>query len=742
MANVFYIEEMNQSSNASAAATFGTTAATLPSVSYSNVSLIDGGTAITASTFFSFYLDITTPVARMMGVTNGVNSSFNNLVQSAAANSTSAVDKENITEDFLNLLAQRIFGSTGSYALFTNIDVLRSGYDTALTTVGTAVNTTLAANSSTKALASDKLIQQIAANYIPRFALMYNAEVVANTTAWGGQNAGGQFTADTTHTGLTLTQLNAAGNSADASTTNATVEVKMGSGGVIKSIYVTTAASQWTSNTGSGYVAGKSLSISKTIGSVLCIIKIPTMTPVQAAILNGTLDNSILYSMTKHGSLFLTDLNSNNNGGVAPLVGTNFISTNNVGVTSVSGGASQNGTGATFDVVMTNSTTVGSIKINTTGQNYVVGNVVVITYDGSTITMTLSAAMAAVLNGDDSAGSGEFPVPTSGGNFLFNAGAALTGASGHADGTYTVTGVTGGASTSGAGATFTVDITGTDITSIVLNAKATTDYVIGNILTLTGGGKTITLAALTNKSAEVINNGLDGTTYSIPVATTGSTNGAGAYVDVTMRDKYYVETICNSTYDYDFGMGAVVASGTPVSGTYTVTVASGGTHQNGAGIKFNVIMSGSFIAGIRRFGGNPSAPYVAGNVLTLTGSGGTITLAALTATSVAILNGATTAYDASSTLTISAGTSPVRLMNFDVSSISDSTDKANVVKILNGTANALSTSSGLITPTGVPLVAGDKIRMKQAIGSATAQKNTLGESISIEQTAFIDYLFS
>jgi hypothetical protein len=748
MANVFYVEEMNATSTATAAATFGTTATVQPTVNYSNVSLIDGGTAGTASTFFSFYLDMTSTVPRLMGVTNTTSSNFNTLVESSAANSTSAVDKENITDDFLNLSALKIFGTQGQIALFTNLDALKSGYNSALTAVGNSVNTTLTANSTTKAEAGDKLIQQISSNYVDRFALMYRAEVVPNTVAWGGATAAAQFTANTTHTGCTLTQLVADGTSASNPTTSATVELKMGSTGVIESIYVTTNASQWTSNTGTGYVAGRSLSISKTIGGNLCIIKIPTMNTVQAAILNGTLDNSILYNMTKSGVLNLSSF------GTGTLSGSNFISTNNIASTVPSGGVSQSGTGATFDVVMSDSTTVGSIKINTTGNSYVVDNNVVLTLNGSTITIVLTAALVAVINNVDSAGYGTFPVPTSGGNFLFTTGAVVASGTSLADGEYTTTVASGGASQNGAGAKFTVDMNGEAITSIVLLEKATTPYVLGNILTLTNDSKTITLAALTNKSLDIINNGLDGTTYSIPVVTTGSTNGAGAYVDVTMRDSSYIETIANSTYNYDFGMGAVVASGTPVSGAYTVTAVggtgtAGGTGGNGA--TFNVIMqvvgSTNVIAGIRRFGANPTTLYATGNVLTLTGSGGTITLSALTAATTAILNGATTDYDTSSTLTISAGTAPIKLMDLNISTMAAAADKTKAVSILNGTANALTTtaipvSGALILPTNVPLESGDKIRMKQTIGSATGQKNTVGEAITYEQTAFVDYSFS
>jgi hypothetical protein len=749
MANVFYVEEMNATSNATAAATFGTSATALPTVNYSNVSIIDAGTAAQASAVFSFYLDIASTVPRLMGVTNTAGASFLNLVTSSASNSTSAVDKANITDDYIDLSAIQIFGSTGGRALFTNLGSLKTGYETALTAVGTAVNSTLAANSTTLAAAGDKLIQQISANYIDRFALMYNAaSIPASAAAYNGQSSAAWYPNGTTQaTSIVVYRGAGAGTleSYDESFTTATVSVKTSdASGTIESIFITTNASQWTSNTGSGYEAGDKLAI-VAANTGVCVVKIDGINTVQAAILNGTLDNSILYNMTKSGVLFLTSF------GTGSLSGTSFISSNNIASTALTGGLSNAGAGATFDVVMSSSSSVASIKINTTGSSYVVDNNIILTYLDSTITIVLTSAMVSVINGSDSAGYGTFPVPSSGGNFLFTPGAALVG-SGHIDGTYTTTGVSGGASQGGVGATFTVDITGSAITSIVLLAKATTNYVLGNILTISitvsDVAKTITLAALTNKSLDIINNGLDGTTYSIPVVTTGSTNGAGAYVDVTMRDSSYIETIANSTYNYDFGVGASAASA-PVSGAYTVSGVTGGSPTDGAGATFNVIMSGIIIAGIRRFGVNPTQAYVVGNILTLTGSGGTITLAALTAATAAILNGATTAYDTSSTLTISAGTAPIKLMNLSIAAIAaaDTDDGTKAVSILNGTANALSASAqpvsaALITRTNVPLESGDKIRMKQAVGSATGQKNTLNEDISYEQSAFIDYLCS
>ena len=333
MANVFYVEEMNATSNATAAATFGTTATTLPTVNYSNVSIIDAGTAAQASAVFSFYLDIASTVPRLMGVTNTTGASFLTLVTSSNSNSTSAVDKANITDDYIDLSATQIFGDVGGRALFTNLAALKTGYEAALTTVGNAVNTTLAANSTTLVAAGDKLIQQISANYVDRFALMYNA-VSINTGTYNGQTAAVWYPNGTTQ--ATSIVVYRDGSDVSGSITHATVSVKTSDGvGTIESIFITTNASQWTSNTGSGYEAGDKLAI-VAANSGVCVVKIDGINTVQAAILNGTLDNSILYNMTKSGVLFLTSF------GTGTLSGTNFISTNNIASTGGDGG------GATF----------------------------------------------------------------------------------------------------------------------------------------------------------------------------------------------------------------------------------------------------------------------------------------------------------------------------------------------------------------------------------------------------------
>jgi hypothetical protein len=645
MANVFYVSEMNATSASDAAATFGESAAAQPSVSYATITTIAKDTliALTAdvnnvstagvSTYFSFYLDITAAIPTFVGVTNNVAAAFPTLVTASTANSTSAIDKKNITDDYTKLSAKFIFGSEEASGLFTNITAMNTGYDTALTAVGGAVNTTLGNNTSTKADASNKLVGQIAVNYIERFALMYRAASVASGSAWNGATAAGQFTADTTHTGCTVTQFGGA-----AATSHATIAVKIGStAGEIEALYITSNADQWTSNTGAGYVAGRSISISKTIGNALCIVKIPTINAVQAAILNGTLDNSVLYSLTKDAVLFDTSLNVGTGAnGVALVGGTAFASANGIASTALTGGVSNSGAGATFDVIMNTDNTVSSIRINATGANYVVSNNVILTQGASTITMTLSAAMIEVLNGAANAGYATFPTP---------------------------------------------------------------------------------LAS-------------DGKTSNIAIDASGS--GTGARVDVTMADKYNIETIANSSYSYPWTNTAT--TGTVATGNYTTTVGSGGASQNGAGATFRVVITSGSITSIRRTGKNPTTSYVTGNVLTLTLVGGTatITLTALDATTTSILNGGS-GYAANEVITISSG-SPAQKIT--------ATLTATTAAILNGTANALTTEStpGLILATNLPLEAGDKIRMQQGVSQASGQKNTRGETVSFAQTAFVDYL--
>ncbi|GAF88767.1 unnamed protein product, partial [marine sediment metagenome] len=271
-----------------------------------------------------------------------------------------------------------------------------------------------------------------------------------------------------------------------------------------------------------GYVAGRSISIFKTISGALCIVKIPTINAVQAAILNGTLDNSVLYSLTKDAVLFDTSLNVGTGAsGVAAVGGTTFASANGIASTVPSGGVSQNGAGATFDVIMNTNNTVSSIRINATGANYVASNLVVLTQGASTISMTLSAAMIEVLNGAANAGYATFPTP---------------------------------------------------------------------------------LAS-------------DGKTSNILLSQTGS--GTGARVDVTMADKYNIETIANSSYSYPWTNTAT--TGTLATGNYTTTiVVDSGATQNGVGATFRVVITSGSITSIRRTGKNPTTIYVTGNVLTLT----------------------------------------------------------------------------------------------------------------------------
>ena len=472
---------------------------------------------------------------------------------------------------------------------------------------------------------------------------MYKA-VSINSGTYNGQVAAQWYPNTTSTQATSIVVYRGAGagtlQSYGGSFTTATVSVKTSDGvGTIESIFITSNADQWTSNTGSGYQVGDKLAIVAD-NSGICVVKINGINAVQAAILNGTLDNSVLYSLTKDAVLFDTSLNvGTGTGGVAAVGGTTFASANGIASTVPSGGASQLGAGATFDVIMNDNNTVSSIRINATATtDYVASNIVVLTQGASTISMTLSSAMVSVINGDDNAGYATFPTPLSS----------------------------------------------------------------------------------------------DGKTSNIAISQTGS--GTGARVDVTMADKYNIETIANSSYSYPWTNTAT--SGALVTGNYTTTVLSGGASQLGAGATFRVVITAGSITSIRRAGKNPTTAYITGNVLTLTlveGSS-TITLTALDATTAAVLNGGS-GYVATDVITISSGT-PLQKITVTLD--------ATTAAILNGTADALSTNgespAGLIVSTNLPLEAGDKIRMQQGISQASGQKNTKGELVSYSQTSFIDYL--
>lgn len=488
--NTFFVSELNATSAPGTAAAFGETIAGQPTVSYAEINTIAGTTAATASTFFSFYLDITAATPTFVGLTNGVNANFPSIVTSATANSQSLIDLNNLKEDYLRLAAKFIFGTEAAVGIFTNSADIKTGYNTAATANSTATNAVLAANANSKVAASTKLVKQIAVNYMERFALQYKAASVAVNGQFNGLTAQALYPSGESDVAAIVVYRDSGGGASLVSSgiTHATLKVDMSdANGNVRAIYVTSNTTPWASNTGSGYQLGDAVALRFNNGSnQICVIKIAALNPVQVAILNGTLDNSVLLDLTKAGTIFNTDLNvGTGSGGVAALTGS-FTSVNGIASTVPSGGANQNGSGATFDVVMNSgATAVASIKINAKGSGYVVDNLVTLTQGSSTIVMKLTAAMASVLNHDDEAGYGTFPCPTASDGKT--SGIAAT-------------------ATSGTGSNATVDITMSDsdtIERIALNT-AGSGYASGNTVKFVSAKSKIT-ATLTANTAAILN---------------------------------------------------------------------------------------------------------------------------------------------------------------------------------------------------------------------------------------------
>ena len=481
--NTFFVSELNATSAPGTAAAFGETIAGQPTVSYAEINTIAGTTAATASTFFSFYLDITAATPTFVGLTNSVNANFPSIVTSASANSQSLIDLNNLKDDYLRLAAKFIFGTEAAVGIFTNSADIKTGYDTAATANSTATNAVLAANANSKVAASTKLVKQIAVNYMERFALQYKAESVAVNGQFNGLTAAALYPSG--ESDVTAIVVYRGGSVVSSGITHATLKVEMSdANGSVRAIYVTSNTTPWASNTGSGYQLGDAVALRFNNGSnQICLIKIAALNSVQVAILNGTLDNSVLLDLTKAGTIFNTDLNvGTGSGGVAALTGS-FTSVN--GIASTNSGSGNNA--ATFDVVMNSgATAVSSIKINATGSGYAANDTVTLTQGSATIVMTLSAAMANVLNGTDNAGYGTFPCPTA--TDGKTSGIAIT--------------------TSGSGSSATVDVTMSDsdtIERIALNT-AGSGYASGDTITISSGTpkKKIT-ATLTANTAAILN---------------------------------------------------------------------------------------------------------------------------------------------------------------------------------------------------------------------------------------------
>ena len=481
--NTFFVSELNATSASTASATFGETIVAQPTVSYAEINTIAGTTAANASTFFSFYLDITAATPTFVGVTNSVSANFPSIVTAAATNSQSSIDLNNLKEDYLKLAAKFIFGTESATGIFTNIPAINTGYEAAATANNTETNTILTANAVAKAAASNKLVKQIAVNYIERFALQYKAESVAILGVVGGQTAAALYPTGVSHVGDVIV---VRGGSVVSVTANATLKVKMSdASGTVNAIFVTSSATPWASNTGSGYQLADQI-VLKLVDSnnsnKICLIKIASLNHVQVAILNGTLDNSVLLDLTKAGTIFTTDLNKGTGSGDIALLTGSFTSAN--GIASTNNGS---GNDATFDVVMNSSATaVSSIKINAKGSGYAVDNLVTLTQGSSTIVMKLTAAMVSVLNGLADAGYGTFPCPIV------------------SDGK--TSGISATSPDGGSGATVDVTMSDSDtIERIALNTSGS-GYSSGHTITISSGSPASKITAtLTTNTAAILN---------------------------------------------------------------------------------------------------------------------------------------------------------------------------------------------------------------------------------------------
>lgn len=288
----FYISNLDSTATHGTAGTFAGSASTAGQVSYPDAVNVSNVSASTASTWFQFY---TVPTNDNDNTTGndivGVNSStvpvFTS-VNSGVSNSTTQSNRNALQKDFVDTLAEHVFGSREAADLFNNQQSIKSAWDTAEAAAVTAANTSMdsrtdGANSGDSSAqtaaatlsvsASKEVVEALLVNNSDRFGLQYNASITGTSS---------QFATGTT-SDITPTT--------GGSGSGAKVTVIMTDATTIQTIMIHNASDGNDPVTGSSYAKGDSLVITDPNDSTN-VITISSLNYVQAAMLNGTLDDS------------------------------------------------------------------------------------------------------------------------------------------------------------------------------------------------------------------------------------------------------------------------------------------------------------------------------------------------------------------------------------------------------------------------------------------------------------------
>ena len=272
----FYVSTLDSTATHGTAGAFAGASSTQGDVSYSAITRIYNVSASSAASWFQFYTVTSTDGDNstgneIVGADESTTAAFTSIT-SGVSNSNTSSDRNALQKDFVDTLAEHVFGSREAADLFSNQQAIKSAWDTAEAAAVTAANATVNDTTANAKAASKELVEAMLVNHHDRFALQYNAAFDTGTTSFATGTTS-DITPTTTGSG-----------------SGAKVTVTMVDSTTIGSISIHDSGSD--SNppiTGSGYAAGDDLTISDGNGNA---IKIASLNSVQAAMLNGTLDDS------------------------------------------------------------------------------------------------------------------------------------------------------------------------------------------------------------------------------------------------------------------------------------------------------------------------------------------------------------------------------------------------------------------------------------------------------------------
>ena len=288
----FYVSNLDSTSTHGTAGTFAGASSSSGEVSYPDIVTLFNVSAATASTWFQFY---TVPSNDEDNSTGndivGVNSSsapvFSS-VNSGVSNATTQTNRNALQKDFVDTLAEHVFGSREAADLFNNQQTVKSSWDTAETAAVTAANTSMdsasdGANSGDTSAqtaaatlsvnASKEVVEALLVNNSDRFGLQYTASITGTSSAFATGTTAGVIP------------------TSSGSGTGAKVTVIMTNASTINTIMIHNESNGSAPVTGSSYAKGDSLIITDPNDSTN-VITIASLNYVQAAMLNGFLDDS------------------------------------------------------------------------------------------------------------------------------------------------------------------------------------------------------------------------------------------------------------------------------------------------------------------------------------------------------------------------------------------------------------------------------------------------------------------